>query len=63
MRQSLQRIGLATIIGCLSLAADGTAADVPAGSTWRYVVPDLGQPMEHPPLVSISLGDKRPEIV
>lgn len=32
-------------------------------TSWRYVVPEPGQPMEHPPLVSLSLGDKAPEIV
>ena len=32
-------------------------------ASWRYVVPEPGQPMEHPPLVSLPLGDKPPQIV
>ena len=30
---------------------------------WKYVVPAAGEPMEHPPLFSLPLSEKRPEIV
>lgn len=63
MRQFVRLIGLAAITGWLAFSSGGAAADAPAVSAWRYVVPDPGQPMEHPPLVSISLGDNKPEIV
>jgi hypothetical protein len=61
MRQFLRFCALAAL-GCLSPSA-GAAAEEPPVADWRYIVPDSGQPMEHPPLVSISLGDKKPEIV
>jgi hypothetical protein len=53
---------LAAIVGCLMLPT-GSAKGEPPAAAWRYVVPEPGQPMENPPLVSISLAETKPEIV
>jgi hypothetical protein len=48
---------------CFVLGAMASRLCAAEDAAWRYVVPQPGEPMEHPPLVSLSLGDKAPEIV
>src|SRR5207249_8031433 len=43
----------------VALSADDAAL---AGS-WRYVVPAAGEAMEHPPLVPLALGEKKPDLI
>ena len=63
MRHFLRLGALLVAVGCLALPAGGTAAGEPTDSAWRYVVPEPGEPMEHPPLATIALSEKKPEIV
>ena len=54
------------LASCLSAALASTLAQEtpsPPASAWRYVVPAAGEPMEHPPLVPLALGLKRPDLV
>ena len=47
----------------LALTACTLQADESARSAWKYVVPAAGESMEHPPLFSLPLSAKRPELV
>ena len=44
---------------CLALAGQGFIAEA-AAPAWRYVVPQFGDPMEHPPLRELSLSERKP---